>query len=112
MTVKKTKKVKKTIGEINPYDFSKTPHVTIAFRGVLLVGDGYLSTKMVRRGALAGYRYVKEVNEGDILPMIQLAFRDSPDFLDMAIEDLIPSVLVQDEETNEFLMIPKKCYWW
>lgn len=103
---------KANTGETPGFDVSKDPKYTIGFRGWFLIGDGYLASKTIKRKDLKKMRYVREVNAADIKPIIKMAFEDSKEFFDDAVFSLVPSILVQDHKTNEYLLIPKSCYWW
>lgn len=99
------------MNNIKGHDISKDPKWSIGFRGFFFVGDGYISTKAIKRKDLKKMRYIKEISKLDLEPILTLA-RSSDEFFNDMFAELIPSVLVQDDKTREFFLIPKSCYWW
>ena len=98
-----------TEGSIDPFDTTKSDP-TIAFKGILLKGDCYITTRTITRESLSKCKKIKLINEEDY----NFIFTDStsPETLEDLTHMLNGSILVYDDEKHEHLIIQKDCYWW
>lgn len=95
--------------QIKTVDFKKHKTLLIGFRGWFLQNDVYLSSKVFLRKNLSKMRKIKEISPKDINFLLkQISDAEIRQHIASEISD---SVLVQDS-SNEYLIIPKVCYWW